>query len=385
MAKKILLFTVAPLLIFLAAFFLLYRRGVFSFAEVQEAQIPSLSLEDDELIRSFDSTFQNFLFKKGIAFTDSLIERKPSFWVKNYKIPADMSYPRMLQYIREVCRGYNFEIMNTYLNHNETVMNVVVGRDNVNHLQFVFSNTEELSKHINVAVVFFNFGHGELVDELKILRLPLKLNVAVAPFFSNSDTIVAESVKRGHELILYMPMEPKFHPVLGGSARDIEFSNYVEEHGIVVTHTPEVVKERLKRAVNYFSPAKISGITNFRGFKIIRKSSIMNTIVQYANKNDLYFLYKESLEYPGISDIKAMSTKEGGVVVYDFFIDSRNNPDAIRETFERAVAHARRTGNVVIIARPSEHTYNFFSNNLKRFEEEKIDFIFLTSLVSMRK
>ncbi len=59
-----------------------------------------------------------------------------------------------------------------------------------------------------VAVIIDDLGNNMKGTE-QILNLPIKITVAVMPFLPSTKQDAIEAHKRGHDVIVHLPMEPK--------------------------------------------------------------------------------------------------------------------------------------------------------------------------------
>lgn len=128
----------------------------------------------------------------------------------------------------------------------------------------------------HVAIVIDDFGN-DMKGTDEILSLPIPLTVAVMPFLSTTKKDAELAHKKGHEVILHLPMEPLHGKKswLGPGAISSNLSN-------------KEVRERVIKAIEDVPYAV--GMNNHMGSKITSDPRIMRIILEVCQEKGLYYL-----------------------------------------------------------------------------------------------
>lgn len=127
-----------------------------------------------------------------------------------------------------------------------------------------------------VAIVIDDFGN-KMTGTEEMLRLPVKITVAVIPFMTTTkrDAEVAHSL--GHDVIVHMPMEPN-----RGSRK------WLGPGAITADLSDAEIRKRVEDAIDDV-PFAI-GMNNHMGSKITADERIMHIILTVCKERGLFFL-----------------------------------------------------------------------------------------------
>lgn len=132
----------------------------------------------------------------------------------------------------------------------------------------------EIKNH--VAIVIDDFGNGMKGTE-DILSLPIPLTVAVMPFLSTTERDANLAFKKGHEVIIHLPMEP-----LRGK------KSWLGPGAITTDLSDEEIKERVTKAIDAVPHAV--GMNNHMGSKVTADERVMKIILSICRERGLYYL-----------------------------------------------------------------------------------------------
>lgn len=128
----------------------------------------------------------------------------------------------------------------------------------------------------HVAIVIDDFGN-DMKGTDEILSLPIPLTVAVMPFLSTTKKDAELAHKKGHEVILHLPMEP-----LHGK------KSWLGPGAITSNLSNKEVRERVIKAIEDVPYAV--GMNNHMGSKITSDPRIMRIILEVCQEKGLYYL-----------------------------------------------------------------------------------------------
>ncbi|WP_400245146.1 divergent polysaccharide deacetylase family protein [Niallia sp. JL1B1071] len=127
-----------------------------------------------------------------------------------------------------------------------------------------------------LAIVIDDFGNNmKGTDEM--LNLPVPITVAIMPFLSTSKEDAIRAHKKGHEVIVHLPLEPKKGKKswLGPGAITTDLSN-------------EEIRKRVKGAIESIPYAV--GMNHHMGSKATEDKRVMRIILEECHKHHLYYL-----------------------------------------------------------------------------------------------
>ncbi|MGF7045664.1 polysaccharide deacetylase 2 family uncharacterized protein YibQ [Paenibacillus sp. DS2015] len=130
--------------------------------------------------------------------------------------------------------------------------------------------------HHKVAVIIDDFGNGQKgTDEM--LSMPVKLTVAVMPFLTTSHRDAELAYKRGYDVLVHMPMEPK-----SGNVRWLG-------PGAITSNLSDVeIRKRIEDAIDDIPHAV--GMNNHMGSRITGDERIMTIVLQICKERGLIFV-----------------------------------------------------------------------------------------------
>ncbi|WP_256992314.1 divergent polysaccharide deacetylase family protein [Paenibacillus sp. XY044] len=134
----------------------------------------------------------------------------------------------------------------------------------------------EVKPNKKVAIIIDDFGNGQGGTE-EMLSMPIKLTVAIMPFLPTSKTDAELAHKRGYDVIVHMPMEPK-----QGNPK------WLGPGAITSNMTDEEVRKRVEEAIDNVPYAV--GMNNHMGSKITGDERIMSVVLEVCRERGLFFV-----------------------------------------------------------------------------------------------
>ncbi|WP_261800029.1 divergent polysaccharide deacetylase family protein [Paenibacillus sp. PAMC21692] len=127
-----------------------------------------------------------------------------------------------------------------------------------------------------VSIVIDDFGNGMAGTE-EMLKLPVKITAAVMPFLSTTKKDAEAAYKLGHDVLIHMPMEPKYGK-----------KNWLGPGAITADLSDAEVRERVEAAIVDVPHAV--GMNNHMGSKITADERIMRIVLTVCKERGLFFL-----------------------------------------------------------------------------------------------
>ncbi|MBO9596295.1 MAG: divergent polysaccharide deacetylase family protein, partial [Cohnella sp.] len=138
------------------------------------------------------------------------------------------------------------------------------------------AGTEEAGKEKQIAIVIDDLGNAMKGTE-QMLDLPVKITVAVMPFLPTTKKDAEAAFRKGHDVIVHMPMEPKRgkRSWLGP--------------GAIMTDLPdEEIRKRVEAAIDNVPHA--IGMNNHMGSKATSDERVMRIVLQVCKERGIFFL-----------------------------------------------------------------------------------------------
>lgn len=127
-----------------------------------------------------------------------------------------------------------------------------------------------------IAIVIDDFGNGMKGTE-QMLDLPVKITVAVMPFLPTTRQDAEAAYRKGHDVIVHLPMEP-----MRGKR------SWLGPGAITTDLSDEEIKKRVEAAIDAVPHA--IGMNNHMGSKATSDARVMRVVLQVCKDRGLFFL-----------------------------------------------------------------------------------------------
>lgn len=195
------------------------------------------------------------------------------------------------------------------------------------------------------------------VDKLLDINAPITL--AVLPNLPYSEYAALEAHKKGREVMLHLPMEPK------------ESSGYTAfdagEDALIVGLPKAEIRNRIGR--NISSVPHIMGVNNHMGSKFMENDELLELVMQALKQNDLFFV--DSMT-SGASVGSETASKYGvRSVERDVFLDdSSKGASYVKSQLKKLVKLSHKKGYAVGIAHPYPGTVEALTQMMPTISSE---------------
>lgn len=217
---------------------------------------------------------------------------------------------------------------------------------------------------VRVALVIDDLGRS--VEDLRPLEsLGVPVTYAVLPFEEQTKEVVAELRRRGVEMLLHLPMEPKNGEDPGPGAL---FRNMSDAE----------LRERTLAALKAVPGAV--GVNNHMGSGLSADEGPMTTILGLLAERHLFFLDSrtsaESVGYRVALDLGIPAAER------QVFLDGDPSPEAIQGQFQRLLDLARAHGAAIAIGHPFPETLEALQREVSRAKAEGYEFVPVSYLLT---
>ncbi|SEI68443.1 divergent polysaccharide deacetylase family protein [Paenibacillus polymyxa] len=184
-----------------------------------------------------------------------------------------------------------------------------------------------------VAVIIDDLGNNMKGTE-EILNLPVKITVAVMPFLPTTKRDAMEAHKRGHDVIVHLPMEPKQGK-----------PEWLGPGAIKANMTDEEVRAKVTAAIKDVPYA--IGMNNHMGSKITSDKRIMSIVLDVCKEHGLFFVDSRT-NYRSV--VPELAAKKGMPPVRnDVFLDDVHTLAHVNRQLTKVVEWLAEHDNCVTI------------------------------------
>jgi len=206
---------------------------------------------------------------------------------------------------------------------------------------------------------------GERPEDLAPLEdLGVPVTYAVLPYEKHTQEVVAELRKRGAEMLLHLPMQPRNGEDPGPGALRVEM-----DAGELRAATEAAIS-----AV----PGAV-GVNNHMGSRLSEDEAAMVPVLQVLAEHGLFFLDSRT----SASSIGYRTARSLGLPAAErhVFLDRDPSPEAIRVQFRRLLELSRSRGAAVAIGHPLPDTLKVLGEEVPKAKEEGFEFVPVSDLL----
>jgi hypothetical protein len=190
------------------------------------------------------------------------------------------------------------------------------------------------------AIVIDDLGQSlSHLEQLADLNIPL--TIAVIPGLPASARTVSEASRRGIEMLLHQPMEPREE---GGKNPGAGV--------LLTTMTAEELRAQVRS--NLAAVPGAVGVNNHMGSRFTEDAAGLGALMAEIKEHGLFWL--DSRTTPGTRGIEAARAAGVPALERDVFIDAEVNAEFIRRQVRRLIETARVHGTAVGIGHPHPET-----------------------------
>ena len=216
-----------------------------------------------------------------------------------------------------------------------------------------------------IAIIIDDLGYDRNIAT-SFIQFDLPLSLSVLPMAPYTDYIANEAYKRGRELILHLPMEPKDYPHLnpGPGALLIEMDD-------------KAIRKTITDHLNRISG--IRGVNNHMGSSFTEIPEKMSVVLNEIRKRNLFYI--DSITTNKTVAFKLAKKMGIPAASRNIFLDNDLSPDAIMLQIKRLLSFARHSGVAIGIGHPHGETLDVLIRLLHELKTE-VEVVPVSELVS---
>jgi polysaccharide deacetylase 2 family uncharacterized protein YibQ len=190
------------------------------------------------------------------------------------------------------------------------------------------------------AIVIDDLGQSFThLEQLASLDIPL--SIAVIPGLPASSRTVSEASRRGIEMLLHQPMEPREE---GGK----------NPGGRVLLSSMSAKALRAQVRANLAAVPGVVGVNNHMGSRFTEDAAGLGALMAEIKEHGLFWL--DSRTTPGTRGVEVAHAAGVPALERDIFLDAETNVDFIRRQVRKLIETARVHGTAVGIGHPHPET-----------------------------
>lgn len=225
----------------------------------------------------------------------------------------------------------------------------------------------ELDSRPMIAIVFDDLGIDQ-VRSRQTIALPAPLTFAFLPYGYNLHDMVGEARRRGHEIMVHVPMAPLNLGVdPGPNALQRELG-------------PAEILRRLDWDLSQFDG--YIGINNHMGSRFTADRESMRLVLQEVKRRGLVFM--DSVTTTDTAGYSLAAELGVPFAVRDVFLDHEITVEAIRRQLQRTEETARRQGHAIAIAHPHDETIAVVAEWMRDVEARGFRLVPVSAIIRRR-
>jgi hypothetical protein len=214
-----------------------------------------------------------------------------------------------------------------------------------------------------IAIVLDDWGYN--LNNLPALgKIKYPLTMSVLPNLAYSGAVANEFNKRGYEVILHLPLEPRE-------------KSHLERNTIMISMNEETIKNIIDKDLAAVSHVK--GVSNHMGSSATEDLRTMTVVFKELKRKQLYFL--DSLVSSQSVTRGLARTMDLKFAKRDVFLDNQEEPEYIKGQLNKLKVKAAVYGQAIGIGHDRKITLEVLRDMMPQLEKEGYRFVFVSELV----
>ncbi|WP_298270522.1 divergent polysaccharide deacetylase family protein [Geobacter sp.] len=216
-----------------------------------------------------------------------------------------------------------------------------------------------------LAIIIDDMGKG-VQEARSLLDIGVPLTFSIIPGLPRVRQVAEEARRRGVEVMVHMPMEPKGYP-----------GRKLEENGLLLGQSDEEIVRRLN---GYLQELPLAvGANNHMGSGFTENREKMTVVLGVLKERGLFFVdSKTSPASVGYDVARSLGVR---TAARNVFLDNIQERGYIAKQLAQAAAIARKRGSAIAICHPHPATIQTLVAELPRLRDEGITFVPVSQLV----
>ena len=202
-----------------------------------------------------------------------------------------------------------------------------------------------------VAIVIDDLGRSRKRAE-EVLNINSPLTLSILPQRRYSAWIAEQGNRRGHDIIVHLPME---------AIRPLKLG----EGGMYTWMSDDEIVETLEKDIR--SVPFIKGASNHMGSAFTQDERVMRIVILTLKKNGLFFLDSFTIS----KSVGFKLAKAEGLRTFrrDIFLDNKDDPAEIARQWKKLLKISKKRGHAIAVGHPRKNTIEFLQKVLENNNE----------------
>lgn len=176
---------------------------------------------------------------------------------------------------------------------------------------------------------------------LRFMALGEPLTFSILPLRTHSREIALKASRRGFEVLLHIPMEPKAYPL-----------NDPGKEALMLSMSKEEIRQKVRLFIK--AMPHVQGANNHMGSQFMEDPEMVRVVLETLREEGLFFL--DSLTTP--NSAAEFEAKKLGLPFYkrDVFLDNAETTEDFLKAWEELIKIAKRKGQAIGICHPYRST-----------------------------
>lgn len=342
--------------------------GVFYYFKLRRIDYTQLSLQIEQDV---DETLLNL----SISTSDILKvwreekEKGNVRWIqvtKKIQIPTNSIFDEFEEEIKLTLKLSKAKILDSHVDEGQQTLTLKIGKGKIIFQTLIFKKEEFEKARYRAAIILDDAGY-KVESALQFFTLQEPLNISILPGEKYSKEVALETISRGFEAMLHLPMEPRGYPDVNPG-----------KSAVLKNMSPDEIKNVVESDIA--SVPGVSGINNHMGSAFTAQAREMKEVMRVIKKHNLFFVDSKTT----FDSVAGRVAGEVGVafVQRDVFLDNEDDYLYIKEQIYKLIQHAVKYGQAVGIGHVTrKHTFDALKDSLQEFDRNDVKLVFVSELV----
>lgn len=218
---------------------------------------------------------------------------------------------------------------------------------------------------VRLAIVIDDMG-AHLDTARTIAAIDPHITFAVMPHESQSSTVVREMARKGHDVILHLPMEPK----------DLARNN-PGKGALLNSMSADDIRQVIENDLKLVPGVK--GANNHMGSRFTEDREDMKIVMWELKKRKLFFLdSRTSPRSVGYETARGMGLRSAS---RDVFLDNTISEEHSRQQLKQAAELAKKKGHAIAIGHPHPSTIKVLQEMVPQLRKQGVEIVGVSRLV----
>lgn len=287
---------------------------------------------------------------------------KPALW--KVDVPKDVAVPMIHFEIQKCIDDKKAKILKAPSNPVTKQVVLHVGWFDSVYYQIAFHETKAKLDSGKIALLIDDFGDRWDKSIESFCYLGGKISVSVLPGRAQSTRVAREMKKRGCDVLLHLPMQPK--------------TSYKKMDYMITTELNQSeIQDIVHRAIQ--DVPGVVGMNNHMGSRVTENRKIMRFILEVIQAHDLYFVDSrttpKSVGFQVARELNMPCSKK------DIFIDNTSNRSDIQKWMHTLARMAQKKGVAIGIGHCHQSTLDVLREEIPRLQAQGFRFVTLSEVV----